>query len=63
MSDLSYSVEMGHFRDALERVLFMTHLLRQSDYCSETALNFLLLDVEALRTAYKPVAEVIDSLV
>ena len=63
MPDLSHSAEMGAFRETLERIFFTVHLLRQSDFSEETALKFLLLDIEALETVYNPVEKVIDSMI
>lgn len=63
MADLSHSVEMERFQSALERVLFMARLLRETDYVGEDALLFLLDDLDALIKAYEPVEKVINDMI
>lgn len=63
MVDLSHSVEMERFQSALERVLFMARLLRETDYVGEDALLFLLADLDALIKAYEPVKKVINDMI
>ena len=63
MADLNQSIAMGYFKEALKKVFFIVNLMRQADYSTEDALNFLLLDLEALNRAYQPVAEMIDDMI
>lgn len=56
-------VEMMNFKDSLEKVIYVSDLIRQNNDFSTEAMYFLQLEIDELNERYKKVSDTIEELI